>query len=146
MLWTATACASNASTLEAVPDVFSDRSASAERLFTAYSDIVVARDLDAMDAVLSEEFVIQRADGSWADERSFLEAVPNLRSFRMSDVTERRSDDIIVARFSATAELEIEGQAYPLTPAPMLVVFEWSGDQWRLVAQGNFNTPTTGGS
>lgn len=127
--------------LSGLPAPFIERDAPGEDLFRSYSDALVAKEDGVLATLIGEEFLIQRTDGSWADRESFLASLPDLRSFVMTDVTERRGDDMIVVRFIAQAEVSIDGESYPLTPAPMLAVFRWSDGQWSLIAQANFNQP-----
>lgn len=127
--------------ISGLPEQFSERDAAAEDLFRIYSDALVAKQDEVLAALIGEEFLIQRTDGSWADRESFLASIPDLRSFQMTDVTERRGKNMVVARFIAQAEVSIDGESYPLTPAPMLAAFKWSDGQWSLVAQANFNQP-----
>lgn len=141
LLLAAVGCSSESGP-DGLPQPFLDRAASGEEVFTAYSDAVIAKDADLLELLIGDQFLIQRTDGSWADRAGFIDALPDLRRFEMTDVEERRGDDIIVVRFQAAAELAIDGEEYPMTAAPMLVVFEWSEGQWWLQAQANFNSPS----
>lgn len=122
-------------------EVLADRSADGLELMTAYSDLLVAQDRAALRRVLSPAFMIQRTDGSWSDRRSFLARLPELQSFSFAGVAERRSNDQIVVRMSATSTLKVAGALYRGDPAPLLGAWRWQDGGWRLVAQGNFNLP-----
>jgi hypothetical protein len=124
-----------------LPAYFRDRDATAAELFDVYSDALVAKNSAALEEILGDEFLIQRTDGSWTDKAGFLARLPDLRAFDTADVTERRGVNTIIARFTATAELSVNGSPYRTTSAPMLVVFEWLEGHWELQAQGNFNLP-----
>jgi hypothetical protein len=118
-----------------------DPDAAALDLMTIYSDMLVAKDRDGLDALLSDAFVIQRTDGSHATKDEYLANLPDLTSFAFEEPSEARAGDVVTLRMLAQAELVIDGQPYRPEPAPMLAVFQWSGPGWQLVAQGNFNLP-----
>lgn len=121
--------------------ILSDPDAPAIDLMTAYSDMLVAKDLDGLDDLLSDAFQIQRADGSHATKDEYLGQLPDLTAFAFEDAVEARAGDVATLRMLAAAELTIDGAPYRPDPAPMLAVFQWAGDGWQLVAQGNFNLP-----
>jgi hypothetical protein len=121
--------------------VFSDRSAAGLDLFTAYSDLLVAKDIEALRELLDPAFLIVRGDGSFAGRDAYLANLPDLRRFALSDVEEVRSEDGAAIRMMAEAELTVDGKPFRADPAPMLAAFRWDDGRWRLVAQGNFNVP-----
>jgi hypothetical protein len=118
-----------------------DPDATGIELMTYYSDLLVAKDIPALQSFLGDGFMIQRADGSHQEKVDYLAKLPALTAFSFSEPVETRSDDLIALRMLAAAELTIDGQPYRPDPAPMLAVFRWTGDAWQLVAQGNFNLP-----
>lgn len=126
------------------PDqVFHTKSSSGRALMTAYSQLLVDKDKPAIAKLLSSAFQIQRADGSHANRAQYLAKLPDLRAFSFADVTQARANGLVTVRMEATATLFVNGAMYSPTPAPQMTVFGWQGDRWLLVAQGNFNLPTT---
>ena len=121
--------------------VFSDHDAAGIDLFTAYSDLLVAKDVEALRELLDPAFLIVRGDGSFHGRDDYLADPPDLRSFALSDVSEVRSDDGAAIRMIAQADLTVDGALFRAEPAPMLAAFRWVDGRWRLVAQGNFNVP-----
>ena len=66
--------------------VFSDHDAAVIDLFTAYSDLLVAKDVEALRELLDPAFLIVRGDGSFHGRDDYLADLPDLRSFALSDV------------------------------------------------------------
>lgn len=108
---------------------------------TAYSDLLVAKDVPALRTMISPSFIIQRGDGSWAGRNGYLKRLPDLRSFTFTDTVERRRDGILSVRMTATSVLFVNGVEFRPDPAPLMGVWQWQNKRWRLVAQGNFNLP-----
>ena len=126
------------------PDqVLHTKSSSGLALMNAYSQLVVDKDKPALAALLCQAFQIQRADGSHANRAQYLANLPDLRTYAYADVTQGRSSGIVTVRMQATLTLYVNGAMYNPAPAPQLVVFRWMNARWMLVAQGNFNLPTT---
>ena len=126
------------------PDqVLHTKSSSGLALMTAYSNLLVAKDTPALANLLCQAFQIQRADGSHANRAQYLAKLPDLRAFSFADVTQGRGPNIVTVRMQATATLFVNGAMYSPAPAPQMAVFRWQGTRWLLVAQGNFNLPTT---
>ena len=121
--------------------VVDDPDATGVELMTYYSDLLVAQDQAALDTLLGDGFLIQRADGSYQEKAGYLGKLPDLTAFAFTEPVETRAGDLIVLRLLAAAELTIDGQPYKPDPAPMLAVFQWVDTSWQLVAQGNFNLP-----
>lgn len=118
-----------------------DPNATGIDLMTTYSDLLVKQDIPALQALLGDGFMIQRADGSYQQRADYLAKLPDLTAFTLTEPVETRAGDLIVLRMLAAAELEINGKPYRPDAAPMLAVFDWDGAGWHLVAQGNFNLP-----
>jgi len=126
------------------PDqVLHTQSSSGLALMTAYSQLLVNKDKPAIANLLCQAFQIQRADGSHANRAQYLAKLPDLRAFSFADVTQGRGPNVVTVRMQATATLFVNGAMYNPAPAPQLAVFRWQGTRWLLVAQGNFNLPTT---
>ena len=126
------------------PDqVLHAKSSSGLALMTAYSQLLVNKDRPALANLLCRAFQIQRADGSHANRAQYLSKLPDLRAFSFADVTQARFDGVVTVRMQATATLFVNGAMYRPAPAPQMAVFRWMNARWMLVAQGNFNLPTT---
>lgn len=130
-----------ASPVRSPAQVLGDRASTGRQLTQAYSDLLVARDTAGLRAVLAANFIVQRADGSWADRSAFLARPPDLRAYALSDVVSRRSGATLTARMTATSTLMVGGAAYRSAPSPLLTTWRWTGARWQLVSQGNFNLP-----
>lgn len=120
---------------------FDDRRASAQELFQAYADLLIAKDQGGLDALLGESFIIQRANGTWQDRASYLSRLPDLTGMTFGNMVEARGVDAVTGRMDVAAELVVDGQSYPFEPAPMLVAFAWRDGRWQLDAQANFANP-----
>lgn len=124
-----------------VAAVFRDPAASGAALFRAYGDLMIAKDLAALDALLDPAFLIARADGTFAGKEDYLARLPDVRGFTASDPTEARTDGGVTVRLIVAAELFVDGRMYRPDPVPQLAAFRWEGGRWRLVAQANFAVP-----
>jgi len=118
-----------------------DPRASGLELMTVYADLLIARDVEGLDELLGDGFLIQRTDGSRATKADYLADLPDLTAFSYADALETRSGNLVVVAMKATADLIVDGQPYRADPAPMLATWEWQEDGWHLVAQSNFNLP-----
>ena len=122
-------------------DVLDDPDATGMDLFTAYSNLLVAKDAAGLDKLLGAGFLIQRTDGSRHTKDEYLADLPDLTAFSFTDPLETRDGDLIALALVTTAELVIDGTPYQPDPAPMLAVFQWNGVSWNLVSQSNFHLP-----
>ena len=122
---------------------FADPAATGEELFRAYGDLMIAKDLVALDALLDPAFMIARADGSFAVKADYLARLPDVRSFGLSEVTESRSSGGVTVRLLVQADLTVDGKRFLADPVPQLVTFRWEGIRWRLVSQANFSRPAS---
>lgn len=113
----------------------------AEATQNAFFGALKDGDSAALESLLSPAFQLVRADGSSANREEYLANPATMDSFELTDFVTTREGDVIVARFlGATAET-IDGQTYATQPAPRIAVMQQDGDQWRIVAQVNFNVP-----
>jgi hypothetical protein len=93
-------------------------------------------------AFLSGAFLLQRADGSFADKASYLENPSVVESYEVSDLQATRTGPVIVARYTLVVDSTIGGQQQGTDPAPRLSVFVKGKDGWQIVAHSNFNSLT----
>ena len=82
---------------------------------------------------------MQRADGTGSDKADYLQNLPTVQSFDLTDLTARRVGDVVVVRYFAEATGVVDGKPYTPGPAPRLSVFSRDGKRWQIVAHANFN-------
>jgi len=113
----------------------------AEELVTEFFDLV-AVDADPADlkAFLSPAFILQRADGSFADKAAYLEDPSIVESYEITDLQATRTGPVIVARYTVVVDSTIGGRKQATDPAPRLSVFVKGKDGWQIVAHSNFNS------
>lgn len=121
--------------------VTADRDATGLDLMTVYADLLIAKDVTGLTALLGDGFLIQRTDGSRATKPDYLANLPDLTAFSYADALETRAGNLVVVTLVTTSELIVDGQPYRADPAPMLATWEWQEDGWHLIAQSNFNLP-----
>jgi hypothetical protein len=115
----------------------------ARPLVVKFFKLIRDRDVAGLVAFLSPAFQVQRADGSGADKAEYLDRLPTVRKFTLSNLTATRAGATLVVRYHATVEGLVNGKPYTPGPAPRLSVFHWTGKRWQLAAHANFN-PLTG--
>jgi hypothetical protein len=115
----------------------------ARPLVVKFFKLVRDRDVAGLVTFLSPAFQIQRADGSGARKAEYLDSLPTVRKFTLTNLTATRAGATLVVRYRATVEGLVNGKPYTPGPAPRLSVFHWTGKRWQLAAHANFN-PLTG--
>jgi ketosteroid isomerase-like protein len=140
VLFTGTAAAT---TLRAATSSSGDATATAKPLVTKFFTLVQKKDEAGLDKLLSPAFELQRADGTGSGKAEYLQNLPTVQTFELSDFTASRAGDVLVVRYLADATGIVNGQPYTPGPAPRLTVFSREGKRWQLVAHANFN-PLTG--
>jgi hypothetical protein len=118
-------------------------SVTAETLVTKYFTLLQQKDEAGLRTFLSPAFTLQRADGTGATKYQYLENLPTVESFELTDLAASRSGGVIAVRYLATATGIVDGRSYTPGPAPRLSVFVRDGKRWQIVAHANFN-PLTG--
>lgn len=119
--------------------------ATAKRLVTRYYVLIQRKDVAALRTFVSPAFQLQRDDGTGYGKAGFLRDLPNIRSFRLSNLAASQAGQVLVVRYLANLTGSADGRPYTPGPYPRLSVFEWNGSAWRLVAHANFNTLGGGG-
>ncbi len=114
-----------------------------EILVHRYFVLLQQHNVPALRAFLSPAFQIQRADGSGATKTAYLDDLPVVESFQLTNFVATEARGVLVVRYLADVTGEVNGQPYTPGPAPRLSVFSWNGSSWRLIAHANFN-PLTG--
>ena len=105
--------------------------------------IVLVRDgnVDGLEGFLSDAFMLQRADGSFATKDEYLSNLTEIGEYEIDDVSAQQDGDALVVHWTLTIEEVIDGQPFATDPAPRLSTFVWSDDRWQLIAHANFNAP-----
>ena len=112
-------------------------------LATTFITLLANKDVDGLQDFLSDGFMLQRANGSFATKSDYLTNLPEIGPFTISDVTARQDAGALSVRWTLTVDQVIDGQRYAGGPAPRLSTFVWSDGAWRLIAHANFNVPVT---
>lgn len=117
--------------------------ATAERVQNEFFAALQSGNAEALAALLSPAFQLVRADGSYADRAQYLANPATMNSFSLSDFAVTSQGDVLVARFLGQTSEVINGVEYNREPAPRFAVMKRDGDTWKIVAQVNFNAPTS---
>jgi hypothetical protein len=113
--------------------------ATAKPLVTKYFTLIQNKDKTGLDKFLSPAFELQRADGTGSEKTDYLQNIPTVQSFNLTDFTASRAGDVLVVRYLADATGIVNGKPYTPGPAPRLTVFVRDGKKWQVVAHANFN-------
>ncbi|HXY92375.1 MAG TPA: nuclear transport factor 2 family protein [Acidimicrobiia bacterium] len=111
----------------------------AKPLVTKFFTLIQQKDKAGLDKFLSPAFELQRADGTGSGKADYLQNLPTVQTFELSDFTASRAGDVLVVRYLADATGVVNGKPYTPGPAPRLSVFARNGKQWQIVAHANFN-------
>jgi hypothetical protein len=101
---------------------------------------------ESVEDLVSENFQIQRADGSGADKEVYLDNPAKVLEFTINeDISASQSGNTLSVRWSILVSEDANGVTYQDVSAPRLTVFEWIDDRWLIVGYANFNpsVPTT---
>jgi uncharacterized protein DUF4440 len=133
--------------LVAVPASGASQAATPEEtarpLVVRFFKLVRDRDVAGLVTFLSPAFQVQRADGSGLGKAEYLDRLPTVLKFTLTNLKATRAGATLVVRYHATVEGLVNGKPYTPGPAPRLSVFHWTGKRWQLAAHANFN-PLTG--
>lgn len=122
---------------------FGNPTAGARPLVVRFFVLLQHRDVPGLGHFLSPAFQVQRADGSASGRNRYLENLPIVNKFYISNLFATQTGGTLVVRYLARVEGRVNGKPYTPGPAPRLSVFAWNGDRWQLAAHANFN-PLTG--
>lgn len=110
-------------------------------LVNTYISLLAAGQTEGLDGLLSEAFMIQRADGSFATRSEYLANYPEIGRFSITNVSARQDGNVLVVHWYLAVDEVIDGRTFSNTPAPRLSSFAWSDGAWRLTSHANFNVP-----
>lgn len=114
----------------------------ATQLLNRFFSALVADDAPRLTRVLSPAWMIQRANGTWADRATYVAAMPDVRQYRITDVMARYAAPTLVVRSrTSTQEPDASGALVASALAPRLSTFTWMGGRWRMTSHANFNPP-----
>lgn len=120
-----------------------DPVATGKELVTRYFTLIQKKDTAGLDKMLSPAFQLERADGTGLGKAEYLQKLPTVTSFELTDFSASRAGSVLVVRYLADATGVVDGKQYTPGPAPRLSVFTRNGKRWQIVAHANFN-PLTG--
>ena len=133
------ACSGSASTQQS-----QDPQALATDLIDQYAIAVFDRDQEALGNLLSDAYVLRRADGTGYDRQGYIDALAQgsdyeLVNYKITDVKARQDGDILVASFLLEAEILENGKPVTSQPSPSLVTFVRVDGQWKLASDAFFS-------
>lgn len=133
------ACSGSASTQQS-----QDPQALATDLIDQYAIAVFDRDQEALGNLLSDAYVLRRADGTGYDRQGYIDALAQdsnyeLVNYKVTDVKAKQDGDILVASFLLEAEILENGKPVTSQPSPSLVTFVRVDGQWKLASDAFFS-------
>jgi hypothetical protein len=139
LVFAAAAGAATDATSTTVDKTTSSAVATAKPLVTKYFTLIQNKDKAGLEKFLSPAFELQRADGTGSEKAEYLDNIPTVQSFNLTDFTAKRAGDVLAVRYLADATGIVDGKPYTPGPAPRLTVFARDGKKWHVVAHANFN-------
>lgn len=113
----------------------------ASELANKFLTLLHEEDTDGLRDFLSDAFIIQRADGSHSEKAAYLENLPTINEFTISDVVAFQTGNTLIARWAISVDEVIDGRQFSTEPAPRLSTFVYTDGDWRLASHANFNVP-----
>lgn len=132
-------CGGSASTQQS-----QDPQALATDLIDQYAIAVFDRDQEALGNLLSDAYVLRRADGTGYDRQGYIDALAQdsnyeLVNYKVTDVKAKQDGDILVASFLLEAEILENGKPVTSEPSSSLVTFVRVDGQWKLASDAFFS-------
>jgi hypothetical protein len=121
-----------------------DPTALATELIDQYGQAVFDRDQEALGELLSDAYLLRRADGSGYDREGYINALAQdsdyeLVDYSVTDVTAQQDGDILVAMFTLQGDIEEGGRPVISEPSPSLVTFVRVDGEWKLASDAFFS-------
>ena len=121
-----------------------DPTALATELIGQYANAVFDRDQEALGGLLSDAYLLRRANGSGYDREGYVAALADgsgcdLVSYKLSDITAKQDGDILVAMFTLDADVQEDGEPVITEPSPSLVTFVRVDGEWKLASDAFFS-------
>jgi len=118
-------------------DAGSEATTQVTRLFEA----VKSKDKSSLEKLLAPNWYLQRGSGGPLSKSEFINGLPDLTSYELGAVNGSQYQDTLVATYTATTDLVVDGVRFEGTPAPYLSSFIEVDGEWFMLAHGNFNKP-----
>jgi len=119
----------------------SDLAVQGKNAINSFFGAIMSGDPEKLTTVLAPDFQLLRADGTRQDAANYptselpiIAALPTISQLRVTE-----TGDTLVATYVVDVN-ETRGGKVVQSVAPRLTVFRKSGDQWLVVAHGNFAT------
>lgn len=113
-------------------------------LVDRYFRLLKARDVKALRQFLLPSFQATRS-GSTQDRAAYLAALPDVRSFTISQVTGRAYLGVLVVTYQLRAVERVGRTSHHIGPLKRLTVFAWQHGAWRLAAHAYLGTASRPG-
>jgi hypothetical protein len=134
--------AAGASAAPAAPKRLANPDRTATQLLNRFFAALAADDARRLSGLLSPAWMIQRANGTWANRSTYVAAMPDVRQYRIVDVMARYAAPTLVVRSRTATQEGTAGGGTTTSPlAPRLSTFTWTGGRWRMTSHANFNPP-----
>lgn len=118
-------------------------------LVNRFLTMLAENNRQGLKSFLSPAFQLQRADGSYDAKAAYLNNLPRISTFKVSNLVATQAGAALVVRYEADITGIINGKEYVPGPAPRISTFTWSGKVWQMTSHSNFNpleAPVTPGS
>ncbi len=112
-----------------------------QQLVEKYMSLLANQDVAGLKTFLSDSFLRQGADGTFATKDQYLSNLPQVSNYHITDVTANQSGGALAVRWMLSIDEVVSGKTLQTTPAPRLATFVWEGGDWRLLSHANFNAP-----
>ena len=121
-----------------------DPTALATELIDQYAQAVFNQDQEALGELLSDAYLLRRADGSGYDREGYINALAQdsdyeLVDYSISDITAQQDGDILVAMFTLQGDIEEGDRSVISEPSPSLVTFVRVDGEWKLASDAFFS-------
>lgn len=121
--------------------VLDDATATGMALVTQYTDLVMARDPDALAGFLAPGFQILRANGDHYTREAYLaQGLPDILEYQIGEVSAAQTGGTLVVVWQLTATQLVDGVEQPAGPAPRMSTFAWVDGRWQLAGHANFGS------
>lgn len=118
-----------------------DPSATGRQLVERYMGLLARQDVAGLEDFVSDAFLRQGAEGSFRTKTDYLQNLPQLGDYSITDVTANQAGDALVVRWLFSVTEVVDGRRLGTEPTPRLATFAWEDGDWRLLSHANFNPP-----
>ena len=114
---------------------------SGAELIETYALLISEKDLDGLDDFISDAFIIQRADGSYRLKDDYIDHIPDLEDWTISEVEAVQDGNVLTVHWVISVHSTVDGVRTSTDPAPRLSTFIYDDGEWRLSSHANFAAP-----